>query len=314
MKVDSESRSLIYTNLTDLVRFEHRVRGFNLLPRQPVHSILSGRHASRVRGRGLNFEEIRGYLPGDDIRNIDWKVTARLRKPHVRVYTEERDRPAILIVDQRLPMFFGSRLYLKSVAAAHLAALMAWTIFHAGDRVGAVVFNDHEIREFRPHRSRRRILEILQSVVEMNNQLNADQPQKPNYEQLSKVLHQTRRLAKHDHLIVVISDFAGADDEGARLILQMVQNNDLIAAVVHDPMALDLGENGRLVVTEGQLQVELNLGDRKSREPLLEFTRSRLQEVMDFLEKLAIPILPINTGEGVVDQVRYLLGHRRGSA
>ena len=73
----------------------------------------------------MNFEEIRKYLPGDDVRNIDWKVTARIRKPHVRVFTEERDRPAILVVDQRMPMFFGSRLYVKSVTAAHLAALTA---------------------------------------------------------------------------------------------------------------------------------------------------------------------------------------------
>ena len=90
-----------------------------------MHSILAGRHASRLRGRGLNFEEIRRYLPGDDTRNMDWKVTARMRKPHVRVYTEERDRPCLLVVDQRQSMFFGTRRCMKSVAAAEVAALAA---------------------------------------------------------------------------------------------------------------------------------------------------------------------------------------------
>ena len=91
-----------------------------------MSSVLSGRYASRLRGRGLNFEEIRRYLPGDDVRTMDWKVTARTRSPHVRVYTEEKDRAVLLIVDQRINMFFGTRDKLKSVTAAELAALGAW--------------------------------------------------------------------------------------------------------------------------------------------------------------------------------------------
>jgi len=92
----------VYMPLDDLIRLEHRTRGaFSFLPRQPVHSLLSGSHASRMRGRGLNFEELRGYLPGDDVRSIDWTVTARTGKTHVRVSSEERDRPAVLVLDQR---------------------------------------------------------------------------------------------------------------------------------------------------------------------------------------------------------------------
>ena len=89
---------------------QHRTRSaFSFLPRQPVHSILAGRHASRIRGRGLNFEELRDYLPGDDVRSIDWKVTARTGKPHVRVFTEERDRPALLVVDTMDALAAASR-------------------------------------------------------------------------------------------------------------------------------------------------------------------------------------------------------------
>src|SRR5215468_9627102 len=132
----------VYVGFDDLLALEHRGRRVSFLPRQPVHSLLSGRFASRMRGRGLNFEEIRDYRPGDDVRAIDWKVTARLRAPHVRVFNEERDRPAVLLVDQRLSMFFGSRLAMKSVAAARAAAIAAWRVLGVGDRVGAIVFND----------------------------------------------------------------------------------------------------------------------------------------------------------------------------
>src|SRR5215468_919265 len=90
----------VYATLEDLVRLRHRATGFSFLPRQPVRSLLAGRLASRLRGRGLNFEEIRPYLPGDDVRQIDWKVTARTRKAHSRVYTEERERPLLVAVDQ----------------------------------------------------------------------------------------------------------------------------------------------------------------------------------------------------------------------
>src|SRR6476659_1912324 len=126
----------VYVDLEHLIMLEQRGRRVSLLPRQPVQSLLSGRYASRMRGRGLNFEEIRDYRLGDDIRSIDWKVTQRLGKPHIRVFNEERDRAGLLVVDQRLSMFFGSKLTMKSVTAAETAAIVAWRILNVGDRVG----------------------------------------------------------------------------------------------------------------------------------------------------------------------------------
>ena len=113
----------VTTTLDSLLRLKSEARGFSFLPRQPVSSLLAGRHASRLRGRGLAFEELRHYNQGDDVRTIDWKATARLRSPQVRVYSEERERPVLLVVDQRRPMFFGSRRAMKSVAAAEITAL-----------------------------------------------------------------------------------------------------------------------------------------------------------------------------------------------
>src|SRR5215472_18818947 len=92
----------IYVGIDDLLRLQHRAKGFSFLPRQPVHSLLTGRHASRLRGRGLDFDELRHYYEGDDTRTIDWAATARRGSPHVRVYTEERDRSVLLLVDQRM--------------------------------------------------------------------------------------------------------------------------------------------------------------------------------------------------------------------
>lgn len=300
----------IYVSLEELVRLEHKAHGFSFLPRQPIHSILSGRHASRMRGRGLNFEEIRAYLPGDDIRSIDWKVTARTRKPHVRVYTEERDRPAILVVDQRLSMFFGSRTSMKSVTAARLAAVGVWRVFHVGDRVGAIVFGDAEIKEIRPHRSRQRVMQILHAVRELNQALKAEVDIHPQPSMLNQALEHAMRLAPHDYLVGIISDFHGMNDETRRIMIQIAQHNDVLAALVYDPLAKELPRTGRFVVSQGELQVELELGKTRVRKPIAKYSSERLLKVEEELMKVGVPVLPIDTQHDEIDQLRQLLGVR----
>jgi len=298
-----------YASLQDLIKLEHKARGFSFLPRQPVHSLLTGRYASRLRGRGLDFEEIRRYQPGDDIRNIDWKVTARTRKPHSRVYTEERDRPAILVVDQRLSMFFGSKVSMKSVKAAEIAALAAWRIFSVGDRVGAVVFNDSEIKDVRPHRSRKRVMEILHRVMEQNHALRADGGIKPDPGMLNRALEHTRRLVKHDYLVCVASDFDGADDDTQRIMTSMAQHNDVIVAFIYDALEMDMPQAGRLVVSDGEFQLKVDSGSRELQKRFSEDFTERLEAAKKVLLKQAVPVLPIHTTEGVAEQVRHLLGY-----
>ena len=113
-------------------------------PGQIPPGALAGERVSRQQGRGLNFDSLRRYQPGDDVRLIDWQATARLRAPWIRLYNEERERPVFLIVDQRLDMYFSTRGQTKSVAAARIAGLLAWRSWHDGDRVGSVVFGDSD--------------------------------------------------------------------------------------------------------------------------------------------------------------------------
>jgi uncharacterized protein (DUF58 family) len=298
----------IYARLEDLVALQFKARGYSFLPRQPVHSVLAGRHASRMRGRGLNFEEIRGYLPGDDVRTIDWRVTARTREPHVRVYTEERDRPALLLVDQRLSMFFGSRRAMKSTVAAEAAALAAWRVLHVGDRVGALVFDDAEVVEIRPQRSRRTVLRILGVIVTMNNALRADSDAVRRPGMLNRALAAAERLAPHDHLVAIASDFDGVDDETERRVTRLARHNDVIAVPVWDPLTTELPPGGRLVVSEGELQLELDLGAERVRERLLARADRRLSRVLGWARERGVPVLPLTTAEDVPEQVRQRLG------
>ena len=300
----------VYADLTELVRLKFRTRGFSFLPRQPVHSILAGRHASRLRGRGLNFEEIRRYLPGDDIRNMDWRVTARMRTPHVRVYTEERDRPVLLVVDQRQSMFFGSRRAMKSVVAAEAAALAAWRVLQAGDRVGALVFDDQDVAEIPPQRSEQQVLRVLETVVRKNQALRVDSEHVPNPAMLNRVLERATRLAPHDFLICLIGDATGADAESVRHITLISAHNDALAIFIYDPLEGALPDAGRLVMAEGELQLEVNTSDRGLRERYRAEFGQRLARIRELSRQREIPVLPLSTAEPVEAQLRSLLGAR----
>jgi uncharacterized protein (DUF58 family) len=298
-----------YVTLEELVLLEHRTRGaFSFLPRQPVHSLLSGRHASRIRGRGLNFEELRGYLPGDDVRSIDWKVTARTGKPHVRVFTEERDRASILVVDQRLAMFFGTKKNMKSVTAAELAAAGAWRVLDQGDRPGAVVFDDAEVREVRAHRSRHTVLQILHLLVDKNRALRADSERRPDPSMLNRALEGVARAVTQNCLVVILSDFDGADDDTTRIVTNLSRHNDILAVPVYDPSSAEIPSGVRIVVSDGEMQVELDAGKASTRRRVIEIAGRRLASVMAWQDDLGIPVLPISAGEDSLDQVRVLLG------
>ena len=298
-----------YAELDSLVALQFKTGGFSLKHNQPVHSLLFGRRASHVRGRGLDFEELRGYVAGDDVRSIDWRVTARAKKPYVRVYSEERDRPTMLVVDQRINMFFGSRRSMKSVVAAEIAALAAWRVFHQGDRVGAFIFNDEITDQVRMHRSRATVLRILDRIAGQNHLLRADTRSQPRPERLNSILDSVARVCHHDALILIASDFDGVDERTRDLLLHLSRSNDVICCLAYDPLAVKLPPAEQLVVSDGELQVELQLGQEKIRKSILEASDKRIRAILSWQHELGIPVLPISTAESVSDQVRHLLGH-----
>jgi uncharacterized protein (DUF58 family) len=249
------------------------------------------------------------------VRSIDWKVTARLQKPHVRVFNEERDRPGFVVVDQRLSMFFGTRVAMKSVTAAETAAIAAWRILAAGDRVGAVVFNDSDIVDMRPQRSRRTVLEVLSTVVEQNQALGIGRGIVRAPAMLNRALERVHRVTPHDATIVVISDFDGADASTRDMVGGLARHNDVIAALVHDPTQSELPAAGRMIVSEGELQVTVDIGRESVRRSILEMSETRLRDVLSWTPDLRVPVLPLSTAEETAPQIVHLLGRltaRRG--
>ncbi|WP_417735160.1 DUF58 domain-containing protein [Rosistilla oblonga] len=308
-------KARVTITLEDLMLLKADARGFSLTPRQPVGSLLAGRHASRLRGRGLMFEELRHYHQGDDIRLMDWKATARLRSPHVRVYSEERERPVLMVVDQRSPMFFGSRRAMKSVAAAEVAALGSWRALDSGDRVGGLVFNDHEIAEVRPHRSQNRVLQLFHQVVRLNKQL-ADPSAMQNETaavgqpiQLNAVLEHALQVVKHDHLVVVISDLDGADDQTQQLTSRLASHNDVLIVAVYDPLGISInGAPGMLAHDRGRVwEISNSPGFRDEFQATFQRLLDHWKEIF---HGLRVPVLPISTASPVAPQIRSLFGNQ----
>ena len=310
-KTDGESSATgarAFVSLDELLRLKHRATGFSFLPRQPVHSLLTGRHASRLRGRGLNFEELRHYFEGDDTRSIDWLATARLGTPHVRVYSEERDRPVLLLVDQRSTMFFGSRRCMKSVAAAEVAALAAWRVTSLGDRVGAVVFGDAQVVDVRPQARDAGVVRVLSEVVRQNRLLGSPGGAAPG--RLNEALRHAARMATHDGLVCLISDAAGADAETTRLVTRICAHNDMLAIYVHDRLEHDLPDVGSAIFASDRGQIELDSSSASLRE---RFGSSQMEwraRLAGFSRRREIPVLPVSTERDPTRQLQELIGKR----
>ncbi|TCR85453.1 DUF58 domain-containing protein [Rhizobium sp. BK376] len=297
----------VHVTTNELVALEGRARDLSFVQKARSHQQLAGRMQSSLRGRGLIFEELREYLPGDDIRSIDWRVTARTTRPVVRVYAEEKERPALILVDQRINMFFGSRRSMKSVAAAEAAMLCAWRILGSGDRVGGFVFDDEGISEVKPHRSRNAVIALANRISEKNLALNAAYAGTPAPGRLDEVLHRVSAVAHHDHLIVVVSDFDGHGAVTRDILLQMSGGNDVICLLVYDPFLLELPKSGDIVVSKGGLQAELLLAHGPMRDAVDRFARDRGRELMSWQRELGLPMLPVSAAEETAPQLRRLL-------
>lgn len=301
----------VHVDMAQLRRMERHARALSFLPKQPARSALNGRHASKLRGRGLNFEELRHYQQGDDIRTIDWKVTARTGEPHVRVYTEERDRPALLLVDQRMSMFYGTVRNMKSVTAAEAAALAAWRLRIQGDRVGGLVFGNDHIAELKPKASTVALNQFLGILAQANQRLHAGQDATGPVT-LNAQLEAAVRISKTGAMILVFSDFDGIDARTEKLMHRLALHNDLILFPISDPSGAEMPDGFRIVASDGTLQMALDTRDKATRLGLQEYLGKRLDPLLDWSRKYAIPVLPLSAAEETLPQMLALFGARPG--
>jgi uncharacterized protein (DUF58 family) len=271
---------------------------------------ISGLHLSKMRGRGIDFEEFRPYQQGDDIRTIDWRVTARIGKPFTKVFREERERPVIIAVDQSSSMYFGSQVAFKSVIAAQAAAIFCWMAIDNGDRVGGLVFSDTEHSLIRPKRSRRSALHLLNQLHRFNTNL-ADHAAREAAAKaasgpsgLSKSLADIRRITKPGSTLYIISDFSTLDEVAMQYLNQLSRHNNVVCCFVYDALEENLPVPGYYSITDGRSKGTLNSHSQKARHDYQANFAARMEALQADLTKMQIPFLKLRTNQLVVEQIR----------
>jgi uncharacterized protein (DUF58 family) len=254
----------IHLTAAELIALRPRCQALRLPMRQAAASALAGAYRSRFRGRGVDFVESRNYQPGDDIRNMDWRVTARTGKAHTKVFQEERERPVLVVLDASPSLYFGTRRRLKSVAAGQLAASVAWSAVRRGDRIGGFLFAPGRHRELRPAGGRRGAMRLIQSLVDwLQPSAAAPQP-----EPLSQALERVRHAVRPGSLVIVISDFFSLDEDCNRHLSRLRQHNDVIGCQVLDRAERELPD-GRYPISDGQASSIIDTGLAKDKNRFL---------------------------------------------
>ena len=270
-----------YISLPQLLALRHKSVRINRAQSTKVMGSQSGIKLSKVKGRGIDFAEVRAYQPGDDIRAIDWRVTARKNKPHTKIFREERERPALIYVDQSQHMFFGSTQRLKSVAAAELAGRIAWQTLAAGDRIGGIVIGNEEQTLFRPFRTTRAVGRLLNQIASANQTLTRSAFIDTQESKFSG-LEQLRRLTQSNYRIFIISDFSGDIESWSEQIKQLARHNHVTLLHIQDPLDKELPPADHYVITDGNERLQFYSGKENLRKKYAdEFAQrwDRLQEL-----------------------------------
>jgi uncharacterized protein (DUF58 family) len=219
------------TSLDELVQLRSAAHALQRKVRRKTAAPMIGASVSKRLGRGLDFAEVREYQPGDDVRMIDWKVTARSGRAHTKMFVEERERPVLLVVDFRASMRFGTRGMFKSALAARLAALLGWCAVSGQDRVGGFVFSDDTHSEIRPQAGRRGLMALFRAI----QQTQAHQSSVGG-EQLGDTLSRLRQGVHGGSTVVILSDFSGFDERSRSALGGVLQSLDVVAVQVCDPL------------------------------------------------------------------------------
>ena len=304
MKKQPENKNIFLT-LEHLLQFEwlNSVLNFKIGV-QKSNSVLSGRFTSRLRGRGLDFEEARPYVIGDDIRNIDWNVTAKTGQTHTKVFTEEKEKPAFIFVDQSATMGFGSTHKTKSVVAGELAAISAFKILKGGDRVGGMVFKGEDYDLVTPKRDRRNMLNFLKKIIDANN-IIYDYKAFDFSEAIKNITGKLRNIITHDYMVIIISDFYRYNSETIKYLSEMSEHNDVVLIKVFDPVEVQL-PNEKITLSNISHQIQMNGKQKKTREDFTADFESNYDQFKSEIEKYNITLFKINTVDKLEEQLIQL--------
>jgi uncharacterized protein (DUF58 family) len=276
-----------------------KIRQIELRTNRIVTETLAGQYHSVFKGQGMNFDEVREYQPGDDVRSIDWNVTARMNHPFIKKFVEERELTVMLVVDLSGSGLFGSREQSKRELAAEIASVLAFSAIRNSDKVGLLLFTDEVEKFVPPRKGRSHVLRVIREVLYF-------EPKRRGTD-LVNALEFMGRVLPHKAIVVVISDFLFPEGEGNRVLPPTIQTalrqanrrHDVVAVHVTDRYELELPALGRLILEDAETGeiVELNTAHAASRDAFALRQEKQYAEVARQLRSSGIDSIQLRTDE-----------------
>ncbi|MEH6450715.1 MAG: DUF58 domain-containing protein [Oleispira sp.] len=299
-------------NTDNLVAIRHLAKLLPIHKQKKVLNEMAGVHTSNLRGRGVDFSEVRSYQPGDDIRAMDWRVTARTQKPHIKVFREERERPIMVVCDLRSSMFFGTQHAFKSVLAADICSLFSWSALNNGDRIGALLFDDNHETDIRPKPGRKQVMHVLHELSLFKQQQDRDE-QTPNdatatTSRLADMLRHTRRVTRPGSTIYLISDWQDFDLDCERQLHQISKHNDVVAINIFDAFEENILPLGSYPLTDGKQRLQLECYSKTQGLEHQHAFEQRQQDLKQRTLKLGIPLISLQAQNDIITELRKGLG------
>lgn len=296
-----------YSELNSLLLCRLAARNLALPESLPVYSAAAGRTRTRLRGRGMEFSEIRQYQAGDDVRSIDWRVTARAQKPYTKLYSEERQRSVFLLVDQRAGMFFGSQQCFKSVYAAQLAALLGWMAEQNGDRVGAMIAHSQGTEDIRPRSSQHAMLALTNRLQARNTQLQS--PVAGASETgMAQLLASCVQALKPGATLLLISDCADWAPDCRKYLALLARHCDVLMLHLYDPLEQQLPERQALAIANGAREIPLTANQVSTAARAFEQARAGIQSDC---ESLGLSYYPVRIDTPLLPWAQQHFGRNR---
>jgi len=276
-----------------------------------VSSLQAGAYVSHFKGRGMEFDESRPYQPGDDPRNIDWRVTARSTEAYTKLFREERERPVLVMVDLRSSMHFATQGCYKSVAASRAAALIAWAAHHRGDRLGGIIFGDAAHRELKPKLGRQAALRYLHELVGHPAWIRDEAAAEERPEvSLAQAMAALRRVARPGSLVVIISDFIGMNRMTLSYLAGIARHNEVLAVFVSDPVERELPPPGRYRLVSNDDEMMIDTYARAARDEYRHEFEHRYGVMNAFCKRYGVHLMGLSTDQDPVATMQKALGRR----
>ncbi len=284
-----------------------RVRKIEIKTRGLSNEIFAGKYHTAFRGRGMSFSEVREYRAGDDVRDIDWNVTARSRKPHIKVYEEERELTMMLLVDVSASRLFGTTERMKQHLVAEIAAVLAFSASQNNDKVGCIFFSDRVEKFIPPKKGRSHILTIIRELLSFNPTSKRTS--------LSEPVRFLTNVNKKRCTTFILSDFLVSDAESAELddALKIARGkHDLVGIRVYDPRERELPDVGLIAVEDAETGQKLLLdsSSRRVREGYTELWNARSERILQILKHNRIDTAEVTTEGDYVTELIKLFKQR----